>query len=544
MKQLKSRQKIYRVATALYLAFCLMFAALSVPACADTVSAEAERYPVDHNSPYYQKLASVCFSDADAFTQFLYGEIFKGKTSISLRDNGFDFPRYYTDENEVQQLAIYLIRDWIYYDCPALFHMDTIGYTGTHRVNGVQCINTIDMTYTVTASVYQREWQACETSMQKILKNIRGNNNLSDVQKALLIHDRLAIWCAYDRANLLLYQNKQITGLPADDYTMYGTLVNQTAVCQGYSWTYKYLLAMVGISSYICSSNEIAHAWNIVYIGGDPYHVDVTHDDPCDGYAPYDHAGRVYHNNFLVNDTRSRQLHAQVFGTSSYAYDIDLTQTPTDPRYHNAYWRDLEREIVLIDGELYYCKVDETYSEECALLKTASGNIVEEFYFDCCLYDADKEEYWTDYPMPESLYYGAYMGYFLYSQPDGIYGYRVADGTTRQFFSDPIANNDHEEDYFYAFGCNAEGIVSYDVYKTNLQYNPSTGNYKYTEPIVSTETIAVPLFDVNQDHVLNILDLVKAKKMAAANQRRFINGCGQMGTADGIVLVSQALLEQ
>lgn len=539
MKNRKVTKKIHRLTVVFCLSVCLIFSAFltPVPAVADTVANTS--YPIDHNSPYYQKLAALPGLDADAFTQFLYGELFASEATISFRDNGFHFPRYYTEDGTEKQ-AIYLIRDWIYYDCPALFHVNTaLGWTGTHRNNGVQCINTLNVTYLVTASEYQTRWQACEKSMGVLLRNIQGNNSLSDVNKALLLHDRLIIWCAYDRANLLA------DSLTADDYTMYGTLVNQTAVCQGYSWTYKYLLAMVGISSYICSSNDIVHAWNIVYIGGVPYHVDLTHDDPCDGYEPYDQAGRVYHNNFLVDDTRSRQLHAEVFGTNAYAYDTALTQIPTSAIYHNAYWKDLEKEIMLIDNELYYCEVDGSHSGECAVLKTVSGDIVEEFYYDCYLREVNggEEEYWTDYPMPSSLYYGSYMGYFLYSQPDGIYGYRIADGSEWKFCSYPVANGVHQLDYFYVFGCMADGRITYDVYRTNLEYVPSTGLYSYTTPIVSTGRTTFPLFDVNQDHSFDVLDLVKAKKMAAAGQRRFIEGCGQMGNADSLVLLTQALLE-
>ena len=54
-------------------------------------------------------------------------------------------------------------------------------------------------------------------------KGIKNNNNLSDVEKALLLHDRLAVLCEYD------YNST------ADQHNMYGVFVNQTAVCQGYA---------------------------------------------------------------------------------------------------------------------------------------------------------------------------------------------------------------------------------------------------------------------------------------------------------------------
>lgn len=54
----------------------------------------------------------------------------------------------------------------------------------------------------------------------------------------------------------------------------------------------------LGISCLVVSSDPISHAWNLIEIGGQYYHVDVTWDDPT-----WDVIGRVTHNNFLLSDT-------------------------------------------------------------------------------------------------------------------------------------------------------------------------------------------------------------------------------------------------
>lgn len=538
MKKREVTGKIYRLTVVFCLSLSLVFFAFLTP-----VSAESETYPIDHRSPYYQQLEEFGGAYTDAFTQFLYGEILRGETEISV-PRSIRFPVFYDDGNGGEGNTAQFVYNWLIYDCPALFHINVqggFGYTEGRTLGRVTYVAKIQVSYVDTAESHAEKMQACENAARTILRGIAGNNSLSEAEKALLIHDRLIIWCGYDETNLLAGT------LTNDDFTMYGALVNRTAVCQGYSLAYKYLLSKVSIFSYMCTSDEVAHAWNIVYIDGIPYHVDVTHDDPLDEYAPYDHQGRVYHENFLVSDTRSRELHAQAFkGNSTYSYDMPLLETPTDTRYQNAYWTDLDKEVMLIDGEIYYCEIDEDYSEECVVLKDVYGNNVEEFGYDCYLREVEGNElveFWESYPMPSSLSCGAFDGYFLYSQPDGIYGYHVATGTKWKFFGNPIANNTHEEDYFYSFGCSADGKISYDVYRTELEWNESAGNYRYTEPLVSSQTVTVPLFDVNQDHDLNILDLVKAKKMAAANQRRFINSCGQVGGAESLVMIRQVLLE-
>jgi hypothetical protein len=127
--------------------------------------------------------------------------------------------------------------------------------------------------YDYAASVYQPMYAACEAAADKLLSGIVGNQDLTDVQKALLIHDRLAVWCEYDYARLL------DDTLTDETYTMYGALVNRYTVCQGYAETYLFLLRVVGIESELCSSDALNHAWNIVKIDGKFYHVDVTWDD-------------------------------------------------------------------------------------------------------------------------------------------------------------------------------------------------------------------------------------------------------------------------
>lgn len=63
---------------------------------------------------------------------------------------------------------------------------------------------------------------------------------------------------------------------------IYGALVQRKTVCHGYALAYLYLLQKVGIQATVvtgdCHSGE-PHAWNIVKMEGNYYHVDVTWGD-------------------------------------------------------------------------------------------------------------------------------------------------------------------------------------------------------------------------------------------------------------------------
>lgn len=65
-------------------------------------------------------------------------------------------------------------------------------------------------------------------------------------------------------------------------FTAAGALVKGTAVCNGYAEAMELLLLCSGVETYMAvgTTDEGNHAWNIVNIEGNWYHVDTTWDDP------------------------------------------------------------------------------------------------------------------------------------------------------------------------------------------------------------------------------------------------------------------------
>lgn len=61
-------------------------------------------------------------------------------------------------------------------------------------------------------------------------------------------------------------------------HNAYGCLVDKKAVCDGYAAAFKLIMNRIGIP---CSNVDGGgHKWNYVVLGGEPYYVDVTWDDP------------------------------------------------------------------------------------------------------------------------------------------------------------------------------------------------------------------------------------------------------------------------
>lgn len=79
----------------------------------------------------------------------------------------------------------------------------------------------------------EEEWRL-ELAADKLLDGIMDNANLTDVEKALLVHDRLAVWVDYD-----YYTLHETDKYDEDSYTKYGALLKHKAVCGGYADAYS-----------------------------------------------------------------------------------------------------------------------------------------------------------------------------------------------------------------------------------------------------------------------------------------------------------------
>ncbi len=296
------------------------------------------------------------YFDVEEFTDYIIEqmELLEGDTStyatMSIRD--FNIPR-----TDAIRLAI---TELIFYNTPELFRIKRLefGYSGGYYTS-IRCL----CFYT------KEEYVEMHADMlevtEKLVKGIKGNDALTDIEKAFLLHDRLAMHCEYDYDTL----NETPESMPQTSYNAYGALVLRDAVCMGYALAYDFLLEQVGIKSLYCSSDTLNHAWNIIYINDTPYHVDVTWDDPV-----WDTYGQVTHENFLLS---TAALKATGHSAS------DFFSFPEDTTYDNCYWNESENAFQLIDGEYYYydnatkniCKKGELLAEDFTVVKTLPGDI-------------------------------------------------------------------------------------------------------------------------------------------------------------------------
>lgn len=165
------------------------------------------------------------------------------------------------------------------------------------------------------------------------------DSGMTDLEKAIALHDYLAVNCEYD------YDNYLSGSMPQTSFSAYGALVNRMAVCQGYALAYKLLLNKVGIKSYMVTSDAMNHAWNLIELNGKYYQVDVTWDDPT-----RDLIGRVSHAYMFRSDAAFANHHdwTVTSGSETVGY------TAVDTSYDSAFWKASNSPLVIRGNDCYY----------------------------------------------------------------------------------------------------------------------------------------------------------------------------------------------
>lgn len=146
---------------------------------------------------------------------------------------------------------------------------------------------------------YEQEQYINQQTDLILKKIIKPGMNVHEKERA--IHDYLVLNIAYD---------------DSEQYgSAYDALTNNKAVCHGYTLLAYKLLEKTDIKSLTIDSPEMKHTWNLVYIEGAWYHLDVTWDDPIP-----DVAGRVLYNyyNLSDNEIMYRRSKKHIWDRKSY----------------------------------------------------------------------------------------------------------------------------------------------------------------------------------------------------------------------------------
>jgi len=158
-------------------------------------------------------------------------------------------------------------------------------------------------------------------------------DGMSEYEKEKAIHDYIIENARYDSESL---RNNTV---PPESYSAYGVLVLGKGVCESYAKAMKLIMDRLNIETMIITgqANNIDHAWNIIKIEGEYYHVDLTWNDP----SMDDGSDALIYDYFNLTDEEMGKDH----NWNSEEYPLC-----TERKYNYYYYNDL---IIRSYEELY-----------------------------------------------------------------------------------------------------------------------------------------------------------------------------------------------
>lgn len=312
------KANIIKKTFALALTGTIIFGASAVSASAVSTPADTplnQTGTITYNKAFYDKNAEACDAIANGLANHA--------SSINI----FNY-KIQTD-NIGSAYAVALKKN------PLFFYVDNNNYYMTTKKSsdGITYINSVIPIYRYDESTTEQMTDKFNAECKKYLAKL--SNNMTDYQKALTLHDEIALECEYGLGD-------EFSTRSCDAYD---ALVNKESTCEGYTAAYSYLLSLVGIDSDIVNSSAMVHAWNKVCIDGSYYNVDITWDDPVP-----DNNGLVSHTYFLLSDdeiaiaTNNRQPH----------YDYVSSYSADNSKYDKSLFHEFNTKMCIDDDGSYY----------------------------------------------------------------------------------------------------------------------------------------------------------------------------------------------
>ncbi len=311
---------------------------------------------------------------------------------------------------------------------PELFFVErSYNYTYTEDDNIV-----ISMlpNYKFTGSPLEIARSEYDTFIENAVSGI--DSDWSDVEKLLYLHDYLALYAEYD--------NSLTNG---DAYLLIST---GSGTCSAYTLAYMALCEAVGIECGFVGSDSMNHAWNVVMVEDEWYHVDVTWDDPVPDFD-----GRVLHSAFLCSDEGIIDASASTHENWKSDYEC------TDNGYDSAFWKNVNAPFAYVMGRWFAFDAVEFSLYEY------------DFGTDTATSVASVSDVWPVADMPDRYYTLAYSGveaydnFVYFNSPTSIYSYHVKTGRSGIVYTIP----ENTGSCIYYFAVNGKTLMY------NLSSSPS-----------------------------------------------------------------------
>lgn len=187
------------------------------------------------------------------------------------------------------------------------------------------------------------------TEINKVINDVaqKAAAFKTDIEKLIYVHDYIV-----DNINYVENSNNNI----------YGALVLKNSMCVGYAEAFSSIANKLGYKTYVVSSTELEHAWNMVLLDGCYYFVDCTWDDPVfsDMYLSTDPvSGYGCYNYFMCSQD---MIYNDKHNASDWEINgMNIMDTAKSKLYDDFFWRDYESLMRYSNGNWFH---DYGYGED------------------------------------------------------------------------------------------------------------------------------------------------------------------------------------
>jgi len=207
-------------------------------------------------------------------------------TGIKNKKELIDFI-YYTLNSGTNHVERYIDKNYYNYEKDILLLTQNNGEgfkeeisTLNNFVHPYNSSNNIKLTYNgkykIGITVNKAYTEDEITKINKIVNSVLNEKTTNDTpikEKIKIVHDYIIDNTEYDK---LKYENKEDSTYKSN--TAYGVLIEGYGTCNGYADAMAIFLNKMNVINYKISNKE--HIWNLVYLDGAWYHLDLTWDDP------------------------------------------------------------------------------------------------------------------------------------------------------------------------------------------------------------------------------------------------------------------------
>ena len=192
-------------------------------------------------------------------------------------------------EPEIDISALQMVKEEVWavwlavtMDHPEFHWWSHYSFNAKALLDGKKTVVSVSFTYTIDQAERQRRQEELDAIVPMYLEGITEESG--DYDAAMQVFINLTRELDYDSLTLDREKRQKYRDWdkPDDLRNIYGALVKKKPVCEGYARAYQYLLQKLGMEAIMVAGDcrpDGRHAWNIINMEGNYYHMDVTWGD-------------------------------------------------------------------------------------------------------------------------------------------------------------------------------------------------------------------------------------------------------------------------